>query len=314
MSAIQLPELAIEAKAELITNNLPEFEKAFRDNLKSYNYLLVEDDDFKKAKADIKSIKEAEDNLKAVDQAIVNGSLDIKELREAISKLGEEARTFRLAREKEVKTRDQELKDTIVSEALDSIDHPKRVSYKSEILGSMKGKKSLATMNTAAEAIAKTINEGILSTRAIIDEFVKTNSSTLVPDRLDLEMKDAESVTPELSRRLEKQADELEKKQLKEAAEAAEKKAKQAEEAHGKTALINTGVELPPPPKIDTIPVKNTVDPQTSEDEMKDFVELVKTAFSPIREARSNLSHDTNIAKAARFSSALAQAWKEFTS
>ncbi|MGE9268388.1 MAG: hypothetical protein ACQKBY_09850, partial [Verrucomicrobiales bacterium] len=151
MSALQLPALTVEAKAELVANNLPAFEKAFRAGLDGLKYELINDDDFDKAKEDIESLKKAEKSIKAVDQEIVNGSADIKALRESLSKLGEEARQFRLAREKEVRERDEEIKAKIIEDALAIIDHPKREKFRSQVEGGVKGKRKLSTKKEGAD-------------------------------------------------------------------------------------------------------------------------------------------------------------------
>ena len=269
-----------------------------------------------KAKSDIKEIKAVEVQLKEVDEAIVNGSVDIKEIRESIAKLSSEARDIRLAREKEVKSRDAELKDEIVNKALSLIDHPNKGNYEVEVRDAMKGKKILSIMAKEANLCAEEINRDILDSREVIDAYIKDHNSSLFPDRLDLEMKLIDYLIPELNRRVEAHKHEQEVKALKEQAEAAEKKAKEAEAAQAAQATLEPAQEPAQeytPPKIDSIPVKNTADPQTHEEEKAEFCKLVTTAFAPIKAAREALKHDTNIAKAERFAQTLGKAWKEFT-
>lgn len=328
MSALQLPSLTVTAKAELITNNLPAFEESFRKGLDGLKYELLTDDDFAKAKDDIKAIKEAERMIASVDQEIVNGSVDIKAIRDSLAELAEEARQFRLDREKEIKERDAKIKAKILEDALGLIDHPKRERYRDQVAAGARGKRSFETMAKGANQAAKAVNEAILKTRAVLDEFENTHGRLLIPDRVDLELESVEVVGGKLNARLEKQRDEEEKARLKAEAEEARKQA-EYEKAKATAEEAKTELKEPAPapvttptpptapepaPKVGTIPVGTAAKEaaQTAEEEMARFLAIVEVAFAPVKAARAKLRHTENIRRAQRFATALGEAWTEF--
>lgn len=313
MSALQLPALAIEAKAELITNNLPAFEESFRKGLENLKYELLSDDDFTKAKEDIKALKAAEKTISDVDQAIVNGSLDIKAIRESLSQLCVEAREFRLSREKEIKQRDARIKAEIFEEALSLIDHPSRENFRKKIEEAAKGKRTFATMRKGATLAAKSINDEILKSRAILDQFENEHGRTLIPDRMSLELESQEKVSSELLHRLEKKKDEEEKARLRAEAEEARKKAEEAL-AKEKPEPVETDEPVKPASPVQAPDPSRPV-PQQGESEraeMLRFIETVEASFKPVKEARKALKHSQNITKAAVFAEMLGRTWREF--
>ena len=319
MSALQLPALDVQAKAELLVNNLPAFEASFREGVDQLRYELITDDDFAKAKLDIKALKEAETTIKAVDEAIVNGSISVKEIREKLATLAGEAREFRLAREKEVRTRDAARNLEIIEEAMALIDHPKLEKFRSQVIESTKRKKSFETKAEAANAVAEGINESILKTRAMLDKFAEDNSTMLIPDRVDLELQDSEGVERELAHRLEKKKDEDEKARLKAEADKlkAEAEAKEKAEAPEPTRP-DPPAEMPPPPKVDSIAVgaKKKEPPKEAEEseaqkEWENYLVTLKCSFSPSRDARLALKHPENQQLAAQFSQDMEAAWSK---
>lgn len=328
MSGLQLPSLTVTAKAELVTNNLPAFEDSFRKGLDGLKYELLSDDDFAKAKDDIKALKEAEKTIAAVDQEIVNGSVDIKVIRESLSCLADEARRFRLDREKEIKTRDAKIKAKILDDALALIDHPKRERFRDQVADGAKGKRSFETMAKGANQAAEEINERILKVRTVLEQFESEQGKTLIPDRSSLELQDVDGVSNELRYRLEKQRDEREKARLKAEAEEARKQAEYekakatAEEAKNElkepapapVTPVTPPTAPEPAPKVGTIPVGTAAKEaaQTAEEEMARFLATVEMAFAPVKVARAKLKHTENIRRAQRFASTLGEAWTEF--
>ena len=344
MRALTLPKLAVSAKAELISNNLPEFEKAFEENIEKLKYELITDDDFIQAKADIKSLKDAEDQLKAVDEEIVNGSADLKTVRESLSSMADKMRSIRLARSKEVKEEDAKKQLAIVEAALALIDHPQRETFRSMVEGGTKSKKTLKSKTDGANLVADSIAKSILASRAVLDEFADAHGPLLIPDRSNLELEPASNVQDKLAARLEKKADEDEKERLKDEAEAARKeaeaaKAAQAEaektpspvgntqlDAHEEKESPSTGFEngdsrdesldggSTPPPKIDSIPVGDTAKQEgetVTEEELR-FISEFEAALMPIKKSRAGLKHPANRTKAAKLAEEIGKAWVEF--
>ena len=345
MRALTLPKLAVSAKAELISNNLPEFEKAFEENIEKLKYELITDDDFIQAKADIKSLKDAEDQLKAVDEEIVNGSADLKTVRESLSSMADKMRSIRLARSKEVKEEDAKKQLAIVEAALALIDHPQRETFRSMVEGGTKSKKTLKSKTDGANLVADSIAKSILASRAVLDEFADAHGPLLIPDRSNLELEPASNVQDKLAARLEKKADEDEKERLKDEAEAARKEAEAAKAAQaeaektpspvGRTQLdaheekespsadvesgassraTSSGGGSTPPPKIDSIPVGDTAKQEgetVTEEELR-FISEFEAALMPIKKSRAGLKHPANRTKAAKLAEEIGKAWVEF--
>ncbi len=270
MDKMQLPALTVQAKAELVSNNFPEFEQAVRKGLDSLGYELLNEDDVAQAKRDMSALKETEDMIRAVDQAIANGSADIKAVREKLAALAGEVRDFRTARNREVKEWDSKIREQIIEDALDLIDHPELGRFRAVVTVAMKGKRKVSTLREAANKKAGEINAAIQKTREVLGQFEGEHGTLLIPDRDDLLLKPAEAVVNELRHRLEKKRDEDEKARLKAEAEAARKEAEAAkagEDEHGKTALVDTSDTLGEAPaqpmralsEDEGIPLGNTV-------------------------------------------------------
>lgn len=349
MSALQLPILNVEAKAELLANNLPEFEKAFREGIAKLNYELLTDDDFKKAKEDIKTLKQAQDTLKEVDDAIVNGSLDIKKLRETVATLSDEARQLRLAREKEVKRRDAELKQKIIDDALGSINRdPVADTHIVRITNAIKSKRSLDSMQVSASGEAGIINMELKASRDTIERYVSVHGKVIAPDADQLELRGAKELTTEFTLRIERIENEKEKARLKAEAEKAkqeaeEEKQKAIREASKTVDVKSEGAPHPMPGgcnepiplksvnHFDTRPAEPTSEEKAAVEEsakqiindlaeglrgdgaqeLQGFCELVVCQFGTIRDARQQLLHPDNKSKAEKFAQGVNHLYNE---
>lgn len=312
--SLNLPTLTLEAKAELLSNNLPAFEEAFRDGLDSLKYELLEESDFAKAKEDIKALKEAETVCKAMNEAILNGSADLKDAREILEKLAEEARQMRLSREKEVKSRDAEIKAGYVHAALDSISFQLPTATQ-RIETAMKGKKTFPTLEKAALDEAKKIQSEIDA----VDAALETFDESLRHGRNDLLLKSPDAVVAIMEQRKAAQEAAIREAKLKEEADKlkaeaiakqkAEREAElknrvQEEKASQEEEAKSSGVApepFGPPPKIDNIPVSSATPEteeaaaETSSEELARFKATVIESLAPVKAAREALKHQENI-------------------
>ncbi len=328
MDKMQLPALTVQAKAELVSNNFPEFEQAVRKGLDGLRYELLNEDDVAQAKRDMSALKETEDMIRAVDQAIANGSADIKAVREKLATLAGEVRDFRTARNREVKEWDSKIREKIIEDALDLIDHPELGMFRPQIEEAMKGKRKVSTLREAANNKAGEINAAIQQTREVLEQFEGEHGTLLIPDRDDLLLKPAETVASELRHRLEKKRDEDEKARLKAEAEAARKEAQAAMEAKVAKSPEPTPdpAPLPEPRKVGAIPVgggkpepaptpapepEPAPEGETAEQEMARFLQTVPAIFRQFRDARLALKHPANFAAAEKFAKTVNDAWHE---
>lgn len=352
---IKMPELSVEAKAELVSNNFPDFSKAFKAKLETYKYELLTDEDFAKAKSDVDELKQVEDKLNSVATAITEGSLDVKQVLDSISDLADEARQLRLKRQKLVKTRDVEINQEIVNKAFEAIDSKrKNKDHRVGIEASIKGKRSIKTKEAAAKDFVDSLNARIIESRKTIAEFVAEYES-IAPDALELELKGENVVRGELERRVERIKADAEKKRLQEDHEKEQAKLKaeadrlkrEAEEEKKKAILqaskpeeVKSEVINRPIPRgldktgnsksgnhfdrrsEDRLPIDNQ-DDQLDEanrqldianeesNELLAYCELVVMQFATLKEARENLQHEENIARAFKFAQAVNIAFSE---
>lgn len=317
MSSFLLPILSIEAKAELIVNNLPAFEAEFRKGIDSLKYELITDDDFAKAKGDVKALKEAEKTLAKADVDIVNGSVDIKAIRESIATLKGEARDLRLARDKEIKSREESRISEIKKAAIDtiSIRHPEAAS---RIADAIKNKRTMDSREKYANAEAVKMEAEVQRSREVVEQFRKDHGDDVCYDDHKLLVMDSELVTAELARRVERKAAALKEAELKAEAdklkaEAAAKIKVQAEVAPD--AIPTTPIESTPEkePVAEILPRQKAFE-ETVEEEMARFLIVVESSFGQVKSVRAGLKHSVNILKAGEFAKELGQSWVKFKS
>lgn len=328
--AFTIIPLTIEARGEIITNNLPEFRELVLEALGNINRDLKTDEEFGQAELDVKALKAAEDAVRAA--AIQAFDEKLKELVAGLDATAEEIRAPRLELEKLISKRKDEVKTEIIEYHLEAFDiDPKdaRKHYLEGLQNAIKGKRTVESMRTACRVYQTTQQAMIIKSRATVERFVGKFGADLVMDRRELELKNVETVEAELVRRIEakKAAEELAKSQAEAAAnaEAAKAKAALAEGNKPPAAPVNplpSNVEQGPwkdsgdgGTVVATAPVATTVavpatGPSAAE-EWAEFKTAVIAAFGPIKAARAGLKHAGNAAKAQVFANAVGAAWKE---
>ena len=284
----QTTALAIRINGEIIESNFPAFKAAALATIEDMNFELLNEGDFTKAKENIKSLKITEAALVEVKDGVLKQMDDVYALMGEIDEIGNAARECRLAKSKEVKRRDAEIKEQIVDDALATIDHPKREKFRGDIVESLKRKKTFETMGQGAKKAAQAINERIDATRSVLEEFINVNGTKLILDASELELSLAGSVEFELKRRLEKQRDEEEKQELRLKAALVQKELDEQAKKDPEP--------LPAPPKIESIPVGNAAKEalETPEEEALRALASLEGLFPPIKALRANLKHKVN--------------------
>lgn len=306
--------LTVEARGEIITNNLPEFRELVREALANINRDLKTDEDFEQAEKDVKALKGAED---AVREAAIKAFDDqLKALVEGLNETAEEIRAPRLELEKLIAKRKDEVKADLIRQALDRIDCAPRLRqtvYGKSITEALKGKRSFDGMTKALEQIVTIHNGTIGKNRKMIESFTATHGAELVLDADDLETKSPDSVEAELRRRFESKKALEEKRRLE--AEAAEAKAaaqaaiREAEAAKTPNVVPMRGMlpkaDLPEPPKIGSIPTG-----PSPIAEWTAWLTACKTTFGALKVAREALKHEDNIRRAGILADGINEAWK----
>ena len=330
--AFSIIPLTIEARGEIITNNLPEFRELVREALGNINRDLVTDEQFGQAELDVKGLKEAED---AVRTAAVKAFDDqLKALVDGLNETAEEIRVPRLELEKLISARKDAVKSEIVEEFLGAFDIDAKLARKHFLGGlqnAIKGKRTLDSMRTACRVYQTTQQEIISKCREVLISFEKAHGADLIPDRRELELETPNGLEAELRRRFEAKRAREEKAKLESEAAVAKAEAAKAQAAlaeASKPVDPRNPHNLPPPPKIGSIPTGSKANPPdesnvvpfksealgndhaiTAAEEWKQMTATVVAAFAIIKEHRERLIHDANKKKIASFGASVNAVW-----
>ena len=156
-------ELILSTESKVLSTNIVEFEKQADQFLATLTSKFETDDDFAAAKEEVKTLKGVEDKIRAAIKSAQSG--EIAELIISAESIAERFRQERLTRDKLVKAKEAEVKQGIISAALDEI---------AEIRSKYESSVSLALEQTMPKAmIAKRIEEATKNKRTI-DGTVKS--------------------------------------------------------------------------------------------------------------------------------------------
>lgn len=326
--AFQIIPLTVEARGDIITNNLPEFREFVREALGNINRDLKTDEDFDQAEIDVKSLKQAEDTVRAAALAAFDDKL--KELVEGLNETAEEIRAPRLEIEKLIEKRKTEVKADLIKQAMAMLNCSERLrqsAFGKSVADAIKGKRTMESMGKALDITVRIHNAMVDKNRDAIASFVKAHGEEMLPDREELEVKSFDSVEDELRRRFEAKKAIEERNRLE--AEAAKAKAEAQVAIREADAAKNQAPSnklnphnLPDPPKIGTIPTGSKVVPFRAEnpppgvaisveDEWKQMTATVIAAFGLIKEHRERLTHSSNEERVAAFGSGVNALWKQ---
>ena len=338
MNTTPLP-LVIVAKGEIVESNFDAFAVAVRARLTEFNTNLRTDEDFEQAATDAKVIAAAESEFKAAKESALAQAEALNTLFSQIDDLTGELAKARLSMTKQIKDRREEIQAEIVKSALAKLrcDASMRSGYASTLAAALKGKRTLETMRDAVRGAMDAINDQILRSRELLDEFIAANGRELVMDYRTLETTDPAQVSAELRRRIEARDAEREKAKLREAAETARREAQEARRevervkapqatAEAPQATTEGGAQMsgplpvsvestgktagaqPDPVTVTDLPwdgARPTVTDQNEADELSEFLALVVAQCGPIREARLLLRFEPNRMAAGALANAL---------
>lgn len=112
-------DLILSTESKVLSTNIKTFEEQANAYLATLTTTFETDDDFAKADSEVKELKEIEDKIRTAIEQTHNG--EIAELILAAEQIAERFRQERLNREKMVKNRKAEIKETIISQSFQRI-------------------------------------------------------------------------------------------------------------------------------------------------------------------------------------------------
>lgn len=157
--------LVLTTESKVLSTNIVEFEKQAEQFLATLTSKFETDDDFARAKEEVKELEAVEKRIRAVIDGVKNGSKEVSELLDSAAEWAETFRQERLKRKKLVESKEAEIKQRIVNDALDEI---------VGIRGKYESSVSLALEQTMPKsAITKRIEEATKNKRTL-DGLVKS--------------------------------------------------------------------------------------------------------------------------------------------
>ena len=156
-----LPAVSVRLEGKLaVVSNLPAFSVALREFIERIPSAPETDQEFAVAESACKALKRAEDALKAGEDAAIGELADFEEMRRQVRDLKELARTTRLATEKLVSARKEQLRSNIVFSGVKSLrDHidalnarigkPYMPQVQADFGGAVKGKRTIESLTGA---------------------------------------------------------------------------------------------------------------------------------------------------------------------
>lgn len=112
-------ELILSTESKVLSTNLKTFEEQANQYLATLTTTFETDDDFAKAKEEVKELKEIEDKIRTAIKQTHNG--EIVELIATAESIAERFRQERLERDKLVKSKEAEIKKQIADKAVEKI-------------------------------------------------------------------------------------------------------------------------------------------------------------------------------------------------
>lgn len=203
----QLPALRIDVTGMVTASNLDAFKSHALTVISNISTELKTDKDFADADATVKWCGEVEDKLKAAKEHALSQTESIDVLFKAIDDIAAETRRKRLELEKLVKARKEMIRSDIVMDAAKALqDHIDQINstlggrirmprVPSDFAGAIKGKKSVSSLQEAADAElarakieASRIADGIRVNQASLNELA-ADHKFLFLDFQDLALK-----------------------------------------------------------------------------------------------------------------------------
>lgn len=211
-----LPVLRVEVKGEVVASNVEAFREAFAEWVGGFNMAPATDEEFARAVEDSKTLQRAEKDVLSVKDEALAQAEDLHNLFAVLDDMSAEIREKRLALDRQVRTRREEIRAEIVEEAVSAIDGGHGERFRADIETAIKRLRTLDTMRAAARGAAEEANERIRACVAALDAFEAEHGRELVMDRRALETSQPEVLEAELMRRVEAHRAEEERRKAEE--------------------------------------------------------------------------------------------------
>jgi predicted phage-related endonuclease len=279
-----LPAITYKLNGLALTSNLTEYKAAAHQLVEESRKVLQTDQDFADREALIKGFKEAEEKIKLYKEQVVSEIKDVSEFVNGLTDIAGLIRTARLNSEKQVEQRKEEIRlgierkaATAFAQHIDTINHRlgkvKLPTIEANFFAAMKGKKSVASLQNAADTllsqlkiqaneIAEKIDANLRSLRelAIGYEFLFRDSQELV-------LKNNEDLINLINARIneQKEADRKKEEQIRADAEKATREKVEQEVANAAAAKAESerkATEAKPAPVEQPAPVQVAEQPK----------------------------------------------------
>ena len=258
-----LPALRIEVTGMVTASNLGEFKETAIAAIRGVNRTLVSDQDFADAELSVKWCNEVETRLTAAKEHALSQTASIDQLFKAIDDISAEAKKVRLELDKLVKTRKEQIRLEIVSEAkrkfdahIDGLNNrigkPLMPVVTDDFAGAIKGKRTITSLRDAVDAELARIK---IEANAIADKIAinlrvieSAEQKHLFPDLSALVLKNQDDLAAVMEQRIAKfkqdqeaarqRAMQMEQERLQREAEAAAKAAEVLQQAAQAPAVV----------------------------------------------------------------------------
>lgn len=181
-------ELILSTESKVISTNIQTFEEQANNYLATLTSTFETDDDFAKAKDEVKELKEIEAKIRTTIDEVAKGNVDIAQLLETAENIAERFRQERLTREKLVKEKEAEIKKNIIDQAFNSIMEI-RYTLESDISLALEKTLSKETIKKRLEEASKrrstfaTLTKSVNAMTTAIQAEIATESARLVNRR-----------------------------------------------------------------------------------------------------------------------------------
>ena len=291
-------ELIISTESKVLTCNIADFEKQAEQFLSTLTQSFETDEDFGRAKEEVKILKELEDKTRAAIKNAQQG--DINELIAQAEAIAERFRQERLSRDKLVKEKEASIKDNIANAAIIEILDTRnsacgesaislaleftmpKDTLKKRINDATKNKRTIDGLTKAVNAEKALVLAELMSEIArlqsrlklipISHEYLFSDTVKLIAGEDDLEEIVAQRIEDEKQREAQRKADaekakleaeEQAKVQAEAAAVAREMEVQTQPAAPAQSAVENHGfviqISLPPMPQADAVTIAREV-------------------------------------------------------
>lgn len=312
-----LPTLDISTRGEVLASNVTAFRDAIHAALATVNRTPSTDEEFGRAVQDIENLKAAEKAIADAKARAIAGATPIQDLFAVLDDTAAEMRAARLDLDRTVAARKEQVKESIISEALDLIPLPPAAAARhaaSAVRDAMKGRRTLDSMREATRAVALQYSSDISECDKLLAAFEAEHGPALIHDKDSLRLKRPVMLEPELARRIETHRNAVEQARLREqlAAERAER-AKQEAAAAAAAAPAPARQADPEPPTAPAQRPAAVPPPATGRnaaaDEWQSFRNFALQQLRPIADRSRTMTDTVNAGRAKAFGRAINEAW-----